>query len=176
MKKVITLFVLAFASIALHAERTVPYNYKAYADAYRAKDYVAAKAALDSFILTTDTQKLDMASRYMWLTAVSDQAALNTTEKALAYADTLIAECGITDANAIDYVKAHALYYGKHYQAVYDYVKALPAPLVSTKTLLIHACRDLKKYDESLAYALETNNMYYAAVAAKYQGESQKPL
>ena len=174
MKKIITLFVLAFASIALHAERTVPYNYKTWSDAYKAKDYVAAKAALDSFILTTAQQKLAVASRYITLTVATNKAALNTTEKALAYADTLIAECGITDANTIDDVKTYALYCGKHYQAVYDYVKALPAPLVSTKTLLMHACRSLKKYDESLAYALETNDMYHAVVAAKNQGDKVK--
>ena len=174
MKKIITLFVLAFASIALHAERNVTYDYKTWADAYKAKDYVAAKAALDSFILTTTGQKLVVANYYITLTNATNQAALNTPEKATAYATTLIAECGITDANGIDYVKTSALYRGKHYQAVYDYVKALPAPLVSTKMLLMHACFNLKKYDEALAYALETNQMYYAVVAAKYQGDKVK--
>ena len=174
MRKIITLLVLAFASIALHAERTVPYNYKAYIDAYKAKDYVAAKASLDSFILTTDTQKLEIASCYVWLTAVSNQAALNTTEKALAYADTLIAECGITDANTIDCIKTSALFRGTHYQAVYDYVKALPAPSVRIKILMMHTCRNLKKYDESLAYAIEVNDLYHAAIAAKDQGDKVK--
>lgn len=174
MKKIITLFVLAFASIALHAERTVPYNYQAYIAAYKAKDYDSAKAALDSFILDTDTKKMAASHYYITLTNATNQAALNTPEKALAYADTLIAECGITDANNIDYVKTNALYRGTHYQAVYDYVKALPAPSVSTKTLLMHACRILKKYDESMAYALETNQVFYAATAAKYQGDKVK--
>jgi len=174
MKKIITLLVLAFASIALHAERTVPYNHKTWSDAYKAKDYVAAKASLDSFILDTDGKKLAVASHYVGLTSVSDQAVINTPEKATAYATTLVAECGITDANAIDYVKTYVLVRGGHYRAVCDYVKALPAPSVGTKELLMHSCLKLKKYDEALAYALETNQMYYAAIAAKYQGDKVK--
>lgn len=172
MKKIITLFVLAFASIAIHAERTVPYNYIAYRDAVRAKDNTAIKALLDGFELGDLNQKINIANWYINLNQTTGEVSIATPATAIAYANTLIATCEIADSEGSVYLKLRLLYLGRHYAEAYELGKDTTYP----KSLLVMGlvCKSLKKYDESITYFIACNDYYNACVTAKTSGDKVK--
>lgn len=135
---------------------------------YVEKNAVAAQAYMDTIDWTAFAAD-DVKGRFVGCNLAIDRLkgiAPNSIDEAKAIVAKHAAAVGLTDKDVIAVRVMDCLYYVGKYQFAYDYYKSLATTPNNMKDMVLHTCIQLKKYDETIAIALQLNDYVAASTCA----------